>query len=103
MPSCAAACQAPSSITPASSPRVTQGMTTSFAVADHVSRAANRMQQCLGKTFINLRTQPRDVHIDDVGLGIEMVIPHVLQQHCAGHNLSGMLHEVFEQAELARL
>src|SRR6266511_1620779 len=70
-------------------------MTASFAVADHVTRTANRMQQRLRNTLINLRAQPRDVHVDDVGLRIEMVIPHVLEQHRAGHDLTGMLHEIF--------
>ena len=78
-------------------------MTTPFAVADHIPCAANRMQQSLGETFINLRAQPRDVHVDDVGLRVEMVIPHVLEQHGASHDLTRVLHEIFEQAELARL
>src|SRR5262245_6883148 len=61
------------------------------------------MQQRLGETFINLRAQPRDMHVDHVGLRVEMIVPHIFQQHGAGHHLPGMLHQVFEQAELARL
>jgi hypothetical protein len=43
------------------------------------------------------------VHVDHVGLRIEMIIPNVLQQHGAGHDLAGMPHQIFEQAEFARL
>ena len=32
-----------------------------------------------------------------------MIVPHVFQQHCAGHNLPGVLHQIFEQPELTRL
>ena len=45
----------------------------------------------------------RNVHVDHVGLRIEVIVPHVLQQHRAGHDLAGMPHQIFEQAELARL
>lgn len=41
--------------------------------------------------------------IDDVGLGIEVVIPDIFQQHGAGHHLPGIFHQVFQQAEFARL
>ncbi len=78
-------------------------MTWSFGVADHISCAAHRMQQCLGEAFINFRAQPRDMHVDDVGLGVEMIVPDVLQKHGAGDHLARMLHEVFQQAELPRL
>jgi hypothetical protein len=61
------------------------------------------MQKRLGDTFIDFRPQARDVYVDDVGLGVEMVVPHVFQQHCAGNHLAGMLHQVFQQPEFARL
>jgi hypothetical protein len=61
------------------------------------------MQQSLGETLINFRPQPRDVHVDDVGLRVEVVIPNIFQQHGAGHHLTRMFHEIFEQAELSRL
>jgi hypothetical protein len=43
------------------------------------------------------------VDIDDIGLGIEMVVPHLLQQHGPGHDLTAVTHEVLEQAELPGL
>src|SRR3954447_24951107 len=71
------------------------------AVADHVAGAANRVQQRTVESLVDLGAQARDVYVNDVGLRIEVVIPDVLQQHGAGHDLAGMLHQIFEQAELA--
>ena len=73
------------------------------AVTDHVSGAAHGMQQRLVEALVDLAAQPRDVHVDDVGLRVEVVVPHVLEQHGARHHLAGVLHQVFEQAEFARL
>jgi len=44
-------------------------------VPKHVAFAANCMQQGLFVPFIDLRTQPRNMHLDHVGLRIEMIIP----------------------------
>ena len=41
--------------------------------------------------------------IDDVGLGVEVVVPDVLQQHRAGDHLAGVPHQVLEDTELPRL
>src|SRR5262245_6934005 len=73
------------------------------AVTDHVSRSAHRMQQRLGEALVDLAPQSRNVHIDNVGLRIEVIVPDVLEQHGARDNLTGMLHQVFEQAKFARL
>ena len=43
------------------------------------------------------------MHVDHIGLGVEMIVPDPLQQHRAGHDLSGMAHQIFQQAELAGL
>jgi hypothetical protein len=43
------------------------------------------------------------VDVDDVGLGVEVVFPDLLQQHGAGHRLAGVAHQEFQQLELARL
>src|SRR5450631_3659558 len=61
------------------------------------------MQKRLRETFIDFRAQARDVHVDHIGLRVEMVVPHVLQQHGAGDYLPRVLHQVFQQAEFARL
>ena len=41
--------------------------------------------------------------VDDIGLGVEMIFPDLLQQHGAGHRLAGVAHQEFQQLELARL
>src|SRR5208282_6066364 len=73
------------------------------AVTDHVSGAAHRVQQGDVEVAIDLGAQARDVDVDDVGLRIEMIVPDVFEQHGAGDDLAGVLQEVFEQAEFARL
>ena len=55
------------------------------------------------EALVDLGAQARDVDVDDVGLRVEMIIPDVLEQHGARHHLAGVLHQIFEQAELARL
>ena len=43
------------------------------------------------------------MHVDDVGLRVEMVSRHVFEEHRAGYHPPGMAHQVFEQLELASL
>ncbi len=43
------------------------------------------------------------MHVDDVGLRIEVIVPDVLEKHGPGDDLAGMLDQVLEQPELARL
>src|SRR5579862_4834675 len=73
------------------------------AVADHITGTAHSMQKRLRKAPVDLGAQPRDVDVDDVGLRIKMVIPNILQQHGAGHDLPRVTHQIFEQAEFTRL
>ena len=43
------------------------------------------------------------MHVDHVGLRVEVIVPDAFQQHGARHHLAGMAHQVFEQPEFARL
>ena len=52
---------------------------------------------------VDLAPQAAHVDVDDVGLGVEVVVPYRLEQHGAGHHLPGVAHQVFEQPELAGL
>ena len=61
------------------------------------------MQQGLLEVAVDLGAQAADVDVDDVGLGIEVVVPHVFQEHGAGDDLSGVAHQVLEQPELPGL
>ena len=53
--------------------------------------------------LVDLLTQTADVDVDDIRLRIEVVIPHLLQQHRPRHHLAGMAHQVLQQAEFTRL
>src|SRR3546814_9068980 len=67
-----------------------------------ISHAAHGMQQGLVAAIVQLATQAADMHVDDVGAGIEMIVPDAFQQHGSRHHLVWMAQEIFQQAELAR-
>src|SRR5579863_5290923 len=69
----------------------------------HVSGAANGVQQRGVEVAVELGPQTRHMDVDDIGLRIEMIVPHMFEQHCARDHLAGVLHEIFEQPEFARL
>jgi hypothetical protein len=50
------------------------------------------MQQRGFESLVDLGAQPADMHVDHIGLGIEMIFPHAFQQHGTGHHLTGMAH-----------
>src|SRR3569623_326838 len=64
---------------------------------DHISGAANGVQEPIGVALVDLAAQAGHVDVDHVGLRVEMVVPDVLEQHGAGHDLAGVLHQIFEQ------
>src|SRR5471032_2352097 len=68
--------------------------------ADDIASSPDGVQQGLVEALVDLATQPADVRLDDVGLGIEMEIPDFLQQHRARHDLARMPHQVLEDLEL---
>src|SRR5687767_14592292 len=76
---------------------------TSGVRTDHVTRAADGMQKRGLEPTVDLGAQSRDMNVDDVRLGIEVVLPDILQQHRAGHDLSRMAHQIFQEAEFAGL
>ncbi len=61
------------------------------------------MQQRFVESPVYLRAQPAYVNINDIGLGVEMIIPDVFQKHRSGDHLPAVPHQVFEQAKLPRL
>src|SRR5271166_2297675 len=73
------------------------------AVTNHVSGPAHGVEKRRVEIAVDLGAQARYMHVDHVGLRIEMVVPDMLEQHGAGDDLPGVLHQIFQQAELARL
>ena len=68
-----------------------------------IARATHGLQHRMIEIFIDFAAQAADLYVDDIGLRVEVIIPHIFQQHSARDHLSGVTHEVFQQAKLARL
>jgi len=61
------------------------------------------MNQLLFKPFIDFIPQPADSGFHHIGLGVEMIVPHMFHDHGFGNDPSGMAHQVFQQRKLQRL
>src|SRR5208337_5271772 len=51
---------------------------------------------------VEFAAQVADLDVDDVGLRHEFEVPHILKQHCAGHDLTGAAHEILQELEFPR-
>src|SRR5215475_12243935 len=70
---------------------------------DAIAGTANRVQKRRVESLVDLLPEAADMDVDHIGLRIEMIVPHALEQHGAGHDLASMAHKIFEQAELTGL
>ena len=43
------------------------------------------------------------MHVNDIGLGIEMIVPDIFQQHGTRDDVAGIAHEILQQLEFAGL
>ena len=66
------------------------------AITQYVPGAAHRLQQGRVEVPVDLGAQAAHVDVDHVGLGIEVVVPYVLQQHGAGDDLAGVAHQILQ-------
>src|SRR5574337_1095924 len=66
----------------------------------HIPATANGMDQFLGSASIDLIPKVVDIDIDDVGEGVEVLIPHVFGDHGPGEYTAAMAHQIFEQRVL---
>src|SRR5215475_8815297 len=64
--------------------------------------AANGVNERIGLAVVDLAADPSDIDVDDVGGGVEVEIPYVLQQHGARDDLALVAHEIFEDLEFPR-
>src|SRR3981081_1779830 len=62
-----------------------------------VPHAANRMDQRIVLLAVEFATHPPDIDVDDIGRGIEMQVPDVLQQHRPGHDAAFVAHQILQQ------
>ena len=64
--------------------------------AQYIADSAYGVNHRLLESLVDLLAQSADMDIDHVGLGIEMIVPHSLQEHRARNNVSRVAHQVLE-------
>src|SRR5258708_646250 len=64
-----------------------------------VPHAANRVDQRIRLLTVDLATHAADIDVDDVGRGVEMKIPDVLQQHGAGYDAACVPNQILQKLE----
>src|ERR1700746_4054045 len=69
---------------------------------DAKSHAADGMDGRIGLLVVDFLAHAADVNVDDVGGGIEVQIPDVLQQHRPRHDLALIAHQIFENLKFPR-
>src|SRR5207302_9363484 len=60
------------------------------------------MDERVGLLTVDLSADASDVDVDDVGRGVKVDIPYVLQQHRSGDDLALVANQVFEDLEFPR-
>src|SRR5450759_3627561 len=71
-----------------------------FRGAQDVAGAAQRLDAAGSAGLVELATQTAHVHIHDVGEGVVLLVPDVVEDAVAREHLPGVPHEQLEQAEL---
>src|SRR5258708_24503651 len=66
-----------------------------------VPDTANRMDQRISLLAVDLASHAPDIDVDDVGRGIEMKVPDMLQQHRPGYDAAFVAHQILQQLEFA--
>jgi hypothetical protein len=67
---------------------------------DDISHSPNGMDQLFVNPPIDFVSQPRDSHLYHIGLGIEVVVPHMFHNHCFGDDPPFIPHKVFKERKL---
>src|SRR5580704_18736575 len=63
---------------------------------------ADRVDERVGLLTVDLAADASDVNVDDVGRGVKMQIPYMLQQHRARDHLAFVAHQILENLEFPR-
>src|SRR5258707_15484275 len=69
---------------------------------EHETGAAHAVDQRRLLRLIHLATQPAHMHIDEIRVRDETIVPYLLEEHGAGHHLALTAYHVLEEPELAR-
>src|SRR3569623_3179646 len=67
-----------------------------------ISIAADGVDQWIGLGIVDLAADAADIDVDDVGGGVEMQVPDVLEQHRARDDPALVAHEKIALMKLAR-
>ena len=60
------------------------------------------MNEFLFERVVNLRAQPANRHIDNIGIAVEVHVPHLRRNNRPGENLASLLRQKHKQCELLR-
>ena len=71
-----------------------------FLSAETVAHTYDGVDEFLVKTLINFLPQVSHVDIHDIGVGIEILVPHVAQQLPARQRLTLVAYEILQQPVL---
>src|SRR5215475_9146197 len=71
-------------------------------ISDPVADAADSLNRGPAERAVNLIAQRANVDLEDPGIPVGRVIPHLLDQLVPGEHVIGVPHEIFEQRELGR-
>src|ERR1700751_6429580 len=64
--------------------------------------AAYGVDQGIGLFVVDLAANAPDIDVDDVGVGIEMQMPNLFQQHGPRHNVAFVTNQIFQHLEFPR-
>ena len=74
-----------------------------LGVFKDITHSPEGMNFFIAKVAVDFISQSTDQHIHHIGLGIETVIPDMLENHGLGKDSLRISHEIFKQGKLPRL
>src|SRR5215469_104734 len=69
---------------------------------DAKSDAAHGMNERISVLAVDLAADTSDIDVDDVGVGVKMQIPYVLQQHRPRHHVTFVADQILENLKFPR-
>ena len=67
----------------------------------NIAHSPDRVDHFVGEVFIDLVSQTADQDIHHIGLGIETVVVHMLQDGCLGYDAPFIPDKIFEQRKFS--